>query len=104
MTTNETIDGLQEIINRNQKTILPRVHIGYLIHAAKYLKEQKEEIENLKQTAQSMMEGICLLKEQEAVEPSSYHHMFICPVCKNSLFRGQKFCHECGKHILWEGR
>jgi hypothetical protein len=65
MTTNETIDGIQEIINRNQKTILPRVHIGYLIHAVKYLKEQKEEIENLKQTAQSMMEGICLLKEQE---------------------------------------
>lgn len=31
------------------------------------LKEQAEEIENLKQTAQSMMEGICLLKEQEAV-------------------------------------
>ena len=30
------------------------------------LKEQEEEIENLKQTAQSMMEGICLLKEQEA--------------------------------------
>lgn len=29
------------------------------------LKEQEEEIENLKQTAQSMMEGICLLKEQE---------------------------------------
>ena len=30
------------------------------------LNEQEEEIENLKQTAQSMMEGICLLKEQEA--------------------------------------
>ena len=66
MTANETIDGIQEIINRNQKTILPRVHVGYLIHAVKYLKEQKEEIENLKQTAQSMMEGICLLKEQDS--------------------------------------
>ena len=66
MTANETMDGLQEIIDRNQKTILPRVHIGYLIHAVKYLKEQKEEIENLKQTVQSMMEGICLLKEQDS--------------------------------------
>ena len=57
MTINKTIDGLQEIIDRNQRTILPRVHIGYLIHAVKYLKEQKEEIENLKQMAQSMMEN-----------------------------------------------
>ena len=31
------------------------------------LKEQEEEIENLKQTAQSMMEGICLLKEQPEI-------------------------------------
>lgn len=72
MTTNETIDGLQEIIDRNQRTILPRVHIGYLIHAVKYLKEQKEEIENLKQTAQSMMEGICLLKEPEAMNVDAF--------------------------------
>ena len=32
------------------------------------LKEQQEEIENLKQTAQSMMEGVCLLKEQKETE------------------------------------
>ena len=35
------------------------------------LKRRKAEIENLKQTAQSMMEGVCLLKEQEAVKPKS---------------------------------
>ena len=45
-----------------------------------------------------------LLKEQEAVEPISEHHLFLCPVCKNTLFREQKFCHECGKRIEWEGR
>ena len=45
-----------------------------------------------------------LLKEQEAVEPISEHHLFLCPVCKNTLFREQKFCHECGKRIAWEGR
>ena len=106
MTTNETIDGLQEIINRNQKTILPRVHIGYLIHAAKYLKEQKEEIENLKQTAQSMMEGICLLKEQEAVEPKQIGHGWFCGACDSLLSIGNekmvKFCSMCGKPIKWE--
>lgn len=67
------------------------------------LKGQEEEIENLKQTAQSMMEGICLLKEQEAVEPITEHHLFLCPVCKNTLFREQKYCHECGKRIEWKG-
>ena len=44
------------------------------------------------------------LKEQEAVEPITEHHLFLCPVCKNTLFREQKFCHECGKRIEWEGR
>lgn len=38
------------------------------------LKEQEEEIEKLKQTAQSMMEGICLLKEQENEDEC-------CPIC-----------------------
>ena len=36
------------------------------VGAIALLKEQEEEIENLKQTAQSMMEGVCLLKDQEA--------------------------------------
>jgi len=50
------------------------------------LKEQEEEIENLKQTAQSMMEGVCLLKEQEAET---------------------EWCERCGRVRLkskWEGR
>ena len=111
MTTNETIDGLQEIIDRNQKTILPRVHIGYLIHAVKYLKEQKEEIENLKQTAQSMMEGICLFKEQEAValKPhyiDKYGKNFICGVecgnCGAEISATYKFCPYCGRAVKWE--
>ena len=42
--------------------------IHLITDALALLKEQEEEIENLKQTAQSMMEGICLLKEQEARE------------------------------------
>ena len=46
----------------------------------------------------------CPMKEQEAIKPITEHHLFLCPVCKNTLFREQKFCHECGKHIEWEGR
>ena len=117
MTTNETIDGLQEIIDRNQKIILPRIHIGYLIHAVKYLKEQKEEIENLKQTCQSMMEGICLLKDQEAIEPktepSAKGYWYICGACGWWLFEvrdtvhfdGRKrirYCASCGRSVKWE--
>ena len=43
-----------------------------------------------------------LLKEQEAVEPTTEHKLFICPVCKNTLFREQKFCHECGQAVKWD--
>ena len=51
------------------------------------LKEQEEEIENLKQTAQSMMEGVCLLKEQEAVVR--------CKDCKHGqLINGEIWCHK----------
>ncbi len=42
-----------------------------------------------------------LLKEQEPVEPLTYYDLFICPVCKNALFRGQKFCYECGRAVKW---
>ena len=41
---------------------------------------------------------LALLKEREAVR----HDLFICPVCKNALFEGQKFCHECGQAVKWE--
>jgi len=42
MTRNECIDGMQRIIDENQNKILVRVHVGYLIHAVKYLKDQPE--------------------------------------------------------------
>ena len=70
------------------------------------LKEQEEEIENIKQTAQSMMEGVCLLKEQEAVEPTWQQGKAYCGSCgkRIPLKIGARFCHKCGKPILWEGR
>ncbi len=70
------------------------------------LKEQEEEIENLKQTAQSMMEGICLLKEQEAVEPrmidGKRNHFIKCGNCNYDLMTGFQFCPHCGRAVKWE--
>lgn len=58
------------------------------------LKEQEEQIESLKQTAQSMMEGVCLLKDQgPAIKPRIDEEMFksgqISEVvrCKDCRFR-----------------
>ena len=42
MTRNECIDGMQRIIDEDRNKILVHVHVGYLIHAVKYLKEQPE--------------------------------------------------------------
>ena len=58
---------------------------------------QKEDYAALQRDA------LALLKEQEAVEPITEHYFFLCPVCKNKLFRDKKFCCECGKRIKWEG-
>lgn len=71
------------------------------------LKEQKEEIENLKQTCQSMMEGAYLLKEQEAVKPVNVRwEMGInggdCPKCMNWVQRTYNYCPFCGKAVKWE--
>ena len=46
---------------------------------------------------------LAILTEQDAIKPITEHRLFLCPVCKNTLFREQKFCHECGKRIEWEG-
>ena len=43
-----------------------------------------------------------LLKKNEAVKPLSEHHLFICPMCKNCLYREQKYCDECGQAVKWE--
>ena len=67
------------------------------------LKKQEEEIENLKQMAQSMMKGVCLLKEQEAVRPTWSCGKPYCGSCGLQI-RGGKYCSECGAQIAWEGR
>ena len=75
---------------------------------AKDFKSYVNELDIPRDDYKGIMEYIddapALLKEQEAVKPITEHHLFLCPVCKNTLFREQKFCHECGKRIDWEGR
>ena len=73
------------------------------------LKEQQEEIENLKQTAQSMMEGVCLLKEQEAVPVDVCGHISTvkyghCPKCNEGLNSEvyPHWCGYCGQAVKWE--
>ena len=43
MTREETINRLQEIVDSNKNALLVRVHIGVIIHALRYLKENDKE-------------------------------------------------------------
>lgn len=58
MTYKECVDGMQKIIDEDRNKILVRVHVGYLIHAVKYLKEQEAEIRQLK-LALDIAKGTC---------------------------------------------
>lgn len=86
MTRKECIDNIQKIIDENMDKILVRVHVGNLIHAVKYM------------------------KEQEPVEPILHYLMnrkiqkpwYLCGVCSAGILKGDKYCHECGTKIKWE--
>lgn len=41
MTKQEVIDSLDDAINRDRRTLIPRVFVGALIHAKKYLEESE---------------------------------------------------------------
>jgi len=74
------------------------------------LKELQEEIENLNQTAQSMMEGVCLLKEQDAVKikVNKITDSGRCGRCPNCLIELNEtdypnYCGRCGQKVKWDG-
>jgi len=71
------------------------------------LKKQQEQIEALKQTAQSMMEGVCLLKEQEPVPPEweggGSHYWLVCGECHGWINSIDSYCRHCGRRIKWDG-
>ena len=81
------------------------------------LKEQQEQIDRLIEENASnaeMAEGMKeLLKEQEAVEPLPQNsngwvrtiRLWYCGACHSKISRRtSKYCPNCGKPILWEGR
>ena len=49
-----------------------------------------------------------LLKEQEPVKPLKEHSgsgvtwWNVCGVCRTAINPNDKFCHECGRAVLWE--
>ena len=46
-----------------------------------------------------------LLKEQEAIKPfSDDDGAYWCGSCHEDMVWHQKFCSNCGKPVLWEGR
>ena len=55
-------------------------------------------------------DALAMMKEQEAVKPGKEHSSSgvtwwnVCGNCKTAINPNDKFCHECGKPILWEGR
>ena len=50
-------------------------------------------------------DALALLKEQEAVKPfSDDDGAYWCGSCHEDLVWHQKFCSNCGRPVLWEGR
>jgi len=110
MDREKVIKGLQNLRDAIANDFIHEVDqaVGTIDDALALLKEQEEQIESLKQTCQSMMEGICLLKEQEAVEPevevlNEIDKLYRCPKChKHFFYEKQKYCDQCGQAVKWE--
>ena len=79
----------------------------------KVIKESEEAIEILAKAEESTFwmdfvrcafeNALAMLKEQEAVQPTWGRGKPFCGACGLRI-HGGKFCSECGKPILWEGR
>ena len=106
-----TMPDKEKAIERIHEAIDMGVCVDLFMDVLAMLKEQQEQIENLKQTAQSMMEGVCLLKEQEAVEPyvtgrgesfeTAETWWYACGNCHEALDVNDKFCRHCGRAVKW---
>ena len=55
-----------------------------------------------------LTDALALLKEQEAVEPISYHRSdgtifkHECRKCRTKIFKMDLFCRHCGQAVKWE--
>ena len=60
--------------------------------------------------SQVMRDALALLKEQEPVKPerecsgSGVTWWNVCGNCRTAINPNDKYCHECGKAVSWEGR
>ena len=99
MTAVENANDILELLKEQDETIKE------LQNAYEYLQKQFFEVQDE------------LLKEQEAAEPIPFftstgeksNNYVICGNCKSikaimSKHTKQKYCHECGCPVLWEGR
>ena len=56
-----------------------------------------------------LTDALSLLKEQEPVEPERAHSgggstwWNVCGSCKTAINPNDKFCHECGRAVKWNG-
>lgn len=79
MTREECIDGLRKIVESDKNKILVRVHVGFLIHAIKFM------------------------EEQEQIKPIRHENWWECPSCGKNIFANMKYCYGCGKKLKWDG-
>ena len=79
------------------------VHIDALNDALDLLKEQEHKDKMYHALEEDWKRIKELLKEQEAVKPTWSRGKPFCGACGLRI-HGGKFCSECGKPILWEGR
>ena len=64
-----------------------------------------EDIQELDCERNLQHDVLALLKEQEAVKPfSDDDGGYWCSSCHEDIVWHQKFCSNCGKPVLWEGR
>ena len=85
MTRKECIDGLQAIIDEDRNKVLVRVHVGYLIHAIKYLKEV--DCEHAEQDGLGCLEYCRCEQDDEPIES-----------CK----RCEKYTGNIAEKVEWE--
>ena len=56
-----------------------------------------------------LTDALSLLKKQEPVEPERAHSgggstwWNVCGSCKTAINPNDKFCHECGRAVKWDG-
>ena len=59
--------------------------------------------------ADYVYDALALLKAQEPVEPERAHSgggstwWNVCGSCKTAINPNDKFCHECGRAVKWDG-